>query len=218
MKKITLMPILIVLMALPLMAADFQTSARGSGMGLSFFMLADDPSGALYNPSSLGFTRGWQTQLTYDKQNKYQFLNWDENPYAAQFAAVYSSENMGGFGLNVLQRGSFTSQSSITTVNHIVASYGRELMPGWSAGTSLKYLSETSLGKRSAFDMDLGIIYRFDQGIVAALSAENILRAKLSPDYFGISEYLPRREQSAIARFPVPDDVERRHSFALDHL
>jgi hypothetical protein len=194
-KKITLIPVLIVLMALPAVASDFLTSARGSGMGLSYFILADDPSGALYNPSSLGFTRGWQTQLTYDRQNRYQFLNWEENPYAAQFAAVYSSENIGGFGLNVLQSGSFTSQSSITTVNRIVASYGRELMPGWAAGTSLKYMNETTFAKRSAFDMDLGIIYRFQPGIVAALSAENILRAKLSPDYFGITEYLPRRER-----------------------
>lgn len=205
-KKITLVSVLVVLLAFPAIAADFLTSARGGGMGFSFFMLADDPSGALYNPSSLGFTKGWQTQLTYDKQNKYQYLNWDENPYAAQFAAVYSSENMGGFGLNVLQSGSFTSQSSITTVNHVVASYGRELTRGWTTGMSLKYLNETTFGKRSAFDIDLGIIYRFRQGIVAALSAENLLRAKLSPEYYGLAEHLPRRERLGLGYLHDSDE------------
>ena len=205
-KKMTLFLVLVVMTAMPAVAADFLTSARGGGMGFSYFMLADDPSGALYNPSSLGFTRGWQTQLTYDKQNKYQFLNWDESPYNAQFAAVYSDEELGGFALNVLQSGSFTSQSSITTVNRIVGSYGKEFVTGWTAGASLKYLNETTFGKRSAFDMDLGMIYRFNQGIVAALSAENMLRAKLSPDYFGFTEYLPRRERLGLGYLRDSDD------------
>ncbi len=195
MRRLILTLVFIQLLCFSAAAADFLTGARGGGMGFSYFVLADDPSGALYNPSGLGFARGWQSQLMYNKQNDYEYSGWSEKPYDGQFAIVYYKPELGGLALNTLQSGSFSDFTGVPTINYAVLSYGREFVPGWSAGASVKYLTETMFGERSAFDFDLGITYRSRTGIIAAAVAENIVRSKLSPEYFGVAEYLPRRER-----------------------
>lgn len=199
MRKPILTLVVIQLLCFSVIAADFLTGARGGGMGFSYFVLADDPSGALYNPSGLGFARGWQYQLMYNKQNDYEYSSWPEKPYGGQLAVVYYKPELGAFALNTLQRGSFSEVTGISTVNHAVLSFGKELTPGWTVGTSIKFLNETMFGERSAVDFDLGITFRTRAGIIAAAAGENIIRSRLSPDYFGVSEYLPRRERLGLA-------------------
>jgi hypothetical protein len=185
--------VLVQLLCFSAISADFLTGARGGGMGFSYFILADDPSGALYNPSGLGFAGGWQSQLMYYNQNDYEYPNWPEHPYGGHFAIVYYKPELGAFALNTLQRGSLSKVTGIPTVNHAVLSYGREFAPGWSAGASVKYLIEAMFGERSSFDFDVALTFRMDNGLMAAAAAENIIRSRLSPDYFGVTEYLPRR-------------------------
>jgi len=193
MKKLLGIAFLLLLVAAPVSAADFLTSARGGGMGFSYFLLSDDASGALYNPSALGFTKGWQSHLMYAKLNDYEYQIVKEKPYYGQFGVVYSRPNLGTFALNSIQSGSFSKLTNIPTFNHMALSYGRQLSPSWSLGGSLKYLLETGFGERSAFDLDLGFSYRAPYGLTAAFAAENIIRSALSPDYLGMKEYLPRR-------------------------
>ncbi len=195
MRKLILTLVVIQLLCFSAVAADFLTGARGGGMGFSYFVLADDPSGVLYNPSSLGYLGGWQTQLMYNNQNDYNYKPWKENPYLGQFAVTYYRFGLGGFAFNALQSGSFSRLTGVSTINHAVFSYGRQFAPGWSAGASQKYLTETMFGERSAVDFDLGLTFRSRHGIIAAVAAENISRSRLSPDYLGIAEYLPRRER-----------------------
>lgn len=193
MRRLISILILIQLLCFSAAAADFLTGARGGGMGFSYFVLADDPSGALYNASGLGFARGWQSQFMYNQRNDYEYSAWPEEPYSGQLAIVYYKPELGGFALNTLQRGSFSDMTGVPTINYAVVSFGREFAPGWSAGGSGKYLTETMFGKRSAFDFDLGITYRSRIGVIAAATAENIIRSRLSPEYLGVAEYLPRR-------------------------
>jgi hypothetical protein len=193
MKKSLVAVLLLSMAAAPVTAADFLTGARGGGMGFSYFLLADDPSGALYNPSALGYVKGWQTQFMYEKLTDYDYNLVDEKPYYGQFGFTYYRPNMGTFALNSIQSGSFSELTNIPTFNHVAVSYGRQVAESWSFGGSLKYLAENGFGERTAFDIDLGFSFRAPNGIVTGLAVENAARSKLSPEYLGVNEYLPRR-------------------------
>ncbi|UCC80832.1 MAG: hypothetical protein JSW64_05590 [Candidatus Zixiibacteriota bacterium] len=189
-------------------SADFLTSARGGGIGFSFFVLGDDPSGALYNPASLGFINGWQSQFMYNKRNNYGYAQWDENPYYGLFGAVYNQPEWGTFALNSVQSGSLLDNTDIPTVNYFTLSFGREFWPGLAMGTSIKYMDEYGFLERSAFDFDFGVTYRTTENIILAASAENIARSKLTPVYLGIAERLPRRSRAGGAYILETDEFQ----------
>jgi hypothetical protein len=193
--------VLAMMAASPVNSADFQSGARGGGMGFSYFVLADDPAGALYNPSALAFIRGWQTQFMYEKMNSYDYKIVTEKPYFGQFGITYYSPGIGTFAFNSLQSGSFAKETAIPTVNHVAISYGREISPYWSVGGSAKYLSEMAFGERSAFDMDLSVSLRTNYDIAASLALENITRATFSPTYHNTEEHLPRRARLGAGYF-----------------
>jgi len=195
MKRTILIPVIVLLLCTTAFAFDMLTSARGGGMGISYFVLADDPSGTVYNPAGIGYVGGMQSYLMFNMANNYQYVVQDETPYNGRFAVVYPLQDIGVVAVNTQQSGSLAKVTGIPTVNQGNISYGREFAPGWSAGGSVKYMYETMFGKRSAFDIDLGLAYRAPNGIVAAAAFENITRAKFSPEYLGIQEYLPRRER-----------------------
>jgi hypothetical protein len=194
MKRLIQILVLIQVLCLPLLAADFMTGARGGGMGFSYFILADDASGPVYNPAGIGYAGGWQSHMMFDFQNDYEYA-MQEDPYVGRLAVVYPFQNVGAFAINMHQSGSMTEVTFVPTVNHATATFGREFATGWSAGTSVKYLFETSYGERSAFDFDVGMAYRSSFGLLAAVAFENMLRSSLSPDYLGFKEHLPRRER-----------------------
>jgi hypothetical protein len=195
MRKLTSIALIVLLSVTAAAAADFQRSARGGGLGFSYFLLADDPSGALYNPSAVGFTKGWQTQMMYESASNYGYGYADEKPYYGQFGAAFYRPGLGSFALNTVQSGSMADQTNISTINHAVLSYGREFSPVLAAGGSVKYLKESAFGERSAFDLDIAGTFKANNGFIAAAAIENISRAQLSPEYLGVTEYLPRRSR-----------------------
>ena len=193
MKKVIIAVLMVQFLFAAAYSADFLTGARGGGMGFSFFVLGDDPSGALYNPASLGYINGWQSQFMYNKRNNYGYVQPDENPYYGLFGAVYNQPEWGTFSLNSAQSGSMLNNTDIPTVNYFALSFGREFRPGLAMGTSVKYMDEYGFLERSAFDFDFGITYRTLENIILAASVENVVRSKLTPVYLGVAEYLPRR-------------------------
>lgn len=176
-------------------------------MGFSYFLLADDPSGALYNPSAIGYIQGWQSQMMYEKAADYGYAV-SENPYYGLLGVSYHRPNLGTFAFNSLQSGSFTEPTSIATANHAVLSFGRQLGNSWAAGASIKYFSETGYGERSAFDLDWGLTYRSPYGISIATAIENLARSELTPEYLGVREYLPRRGRLGAAYFIGGDNFQ----------
>ncbi len=199
MKRTFIIAMLLLSLSSGILAAEFGAGAKGNGMGFSYFILADDATGALYNPSSIGYIKGWQTQLVYDKQDNYAYKPANENPYLGLLGAVYNRPNLGTFAFNGIQSGSLTSNTGISTVNRGVLSFGRELSNGISVGISAKYYMETMFAERKAFDGDLGVSWRSPLGFAASATAENLLHAKLTPAYLGIEEKLPRRERIGAA-------------------
>jgi len=198
MRRLLILSLLILLSFSPSFAIDFTSSARGGGMGFTYFVLADDPSGAVYNPASIGYIRGWQSYLMADFQNDYEYTVQPEDPYNGRFAVVYPLREIGSLSINTQQSGSLAKVTGISTVNYGVVTYAREIVPGLSAGGSAKYMYETMFGQRSAMDFDIGLSYRSPIGLVSAVSLENASRAKLSPDYLGYQEHLPRRSRLGV--------------------
>lgn len=208
MKKIMVAVLLAQFLFTAAYSADFLTSARGGGIGFSYFVLGDDPSGALYNPAALGFREGWQSQFMYNKRNNYGYLSADEDPYYGLLGVAFNKPEWGSFAFNSMQSGSINDVSSIPTINHFTFSFGREFWTGLSMGTSVKYLDEYGYSERSAFDFDWGFTYRTSANIILAGSAENIAHSKLTPAYMGIAERLPRRERLGGAYIMESDNFQ----------
>ena len=82
MKKVVMFVVIFIMCTGTAFPADFLRSPRGGGMGFSYFVLADDPSGSLYNPAGLGYTKGWQTQFMYDVMTDHNgYVSTGESPY-----------------------------------------------------------------------------------------------------------------------------------------
>jgi len=201
MKKLVLTAVLIQLFCFSAISADFLTGARGAGIGLPFFVLADDPAGALYNPAGLGFIDGWQGQMMYNRANDYSFGGADGSPYNGYFGTTFHKPDLGSFGLNFSQTGAFSSEVPVQKTNYFSVSFGREFADGLSFGSSVKYMKESHYEERSAIDLDFGGLYRAKSGIMLGASIENALKSELSPVAFGIKESLPRRERIGGAYF-----------------
>ena len=106
MKKLIITALLVQFSFVSAYSADFLTSARGGGIGFSFFVLGDDPSGALYNPAALGFISGWQSQFMYNKRNNYGYAASNEDPYNGMLGIVFNKPEWGSFAFNSMQSGS----------------------------------------------------------------------------------------------------------------
>lgn len=180
---------------------DNSIGARGEGIGFSYIVFADEPYGALYNPAGPAFVNGWQAQFQYYHPTKYGLASVDESPYDGLVGFNYHYENFGNIVLNTHRFGSTSSPTSVTTSNNISLSYARMLNTNLSAGVGLKYIFESNYGKRSAFDLDIGLSYRPQTNFAMAAAGENLIRSKLSPDWLGTTEHFPRRFRFAGAYF-----------------
>jgi len=195
MRKLTLTFLVIALLAVNAAAYDFYSSARGNGLGFSYMLLGNDPAATMYNPSVLGYNRGWQAQGVYSLLNDYEYSGLDESPYYGHFGVSLYRPNAGTFSLNTLQNGSLSDNTSVTTLNTIALSYGRNFARYFAGGLSLKYFKETNFDERSAFEADLGFSYRSSRGFIAAFSGENLLQSKLKSSNSTYESQLPRRER-----------------------
>jgi len=195
MKKLILAVIILQLFCFPVFSADFFTGARSAGIGLPFFILADDPSGTLYNPAGLGFTNSKQYQLMYNKISDYYLGSTDGSFYNKYYGAAFHKPDLGTLGINFSQTGTYPDYLTFQKTSYFSASFGREFADGLSFGSLIKYMKESHHQQRSAIDIDLGGIYRDKSGLIFGASVENILRTELSPIAYGLKENLPRRER-----------------------
>lgn len=100
MRKLILTQVLFQLLCFSATRADFLAGARGAGIGFPYFVQANNPSGALYNPSDHSFAGGWQSLLTYqDLRNNDEYSSWPENTSSGQFAVAYHEPGFSAIAL-----------------------------------------------------------------------------------------------------------------------
>lgn len=197
--------VLMILLGIGLFAIDASAEnaygARGEGIGFSFGALADEPFGLLYNPAGPAFVRGWQVQAQYLMPSKTGLPGTGESPYGGLLGANYYSENFGNIAFNAHQLGSFKEQTAITTTTDVSLGYSRLFNEKIAAGMAFKYIFETNIRERSAFDLDLGFTWRPGYNVSVAAVGENLLRSKMSPDRPPITQHLSRKFRLAGAYF-----------------
>lgn len=186
---------------------DNQIGARGLGIGLSFSALADEPFGALFNPAGIAFNKGWQTQLQYARPTRYGFTIQEESPYYGLVGANYHLNNVGNLAFNFNQIGSTSNPTTITTVNVAALSFARVLAPNLAGGVTAKYTFETNYGERKAVDFDLGFSFRPNANYTVAAVAENLMKAKYTPDWNNSTLHLDRNFRLAGSYFVPLNNV-----------
>jgi len=173
--------------------SDYQVGTRGEGIGFAFSVLADEPSGALYNPSGAAFIRGWQAQVQYQNPSDYGLSMIEETPYGGLAGFNYYQEGFGNIVLNSHQFGSYSDPTSVTTLSSVNLSFARLIDEKWAAGAGFKYMMETNFGERSVFDLDLGLTWRPTAKIAFAAVGENLFKAELTPSIEGYPQHLSRK-------------------------
>ncbi|GEM_PF-2910925 len=203
-RKIIRLPIIILMMLFlfnpkPVRSQiNYGLSARGASLGPGFAAFADEPTGVFYNPAGVGFLKGYQVSAIFNRVSAFG-MPQGESPYTGVFGIYKHNNNFGTVALNLYQTGSFASNTLLRTVNNIAFTYAKRFQPNLSGGINLKYIFESNYGKRKAFDLDLGILYRVNEVINASFSTQNLLHSELTPVYGGSSEYLDRIIQTAFS-------------------
>ncbi|MCP4581539.1 MAG: hypothetical protein GY839_07950 [candidate division Zixibacteria bacterium] len=172
---------------------DYLAGTRGEGIGFAYSALADEPTGALYNPSGAAFIKGWQAQMQYQNPTDYGLSVIEESAYGGLAGFNYYHESLGNIVLNSHQFGSFSEPTSITTLSSLNLSYARLINEQWAAGAGFKYMMESNFSDRSVFDLDLGLTWRPMAKISLAAVGENLLKAELTPAIAGFSQHLSRK-------------------------
>jgi len=193
------MPVLLTMLAITLLCPavnadnDYMTGTRGEGIGFSYSALAEEPTGALYNPAGPAFIKGWQAQFQFQRPTEYGLSVLNESPYGGLMGANYYHEKLGNIVLNAHQFGSFTDPTSLTTVSSVNLSYARLINEQWAAGAGFKYMFESNFGDRSVYDLDMGLTWRPTMQASLALVGENLLKSELTPEITGFPQHLSRK-------------------------
>lgn len=172
---------------------NYFVSTRGEGIGFAFSTLADEPFGALYNPSAPAFARGFQFQAGFQRPAAYGLSALDESPYGGIAGVNYYAEKLGSFALNTHQFGSFSDPTDLTSLTSFNLSYARLLDEKWAVGAGVKYMFESNFDERSVFDLDLGVTWRPIVNVSLAAVGRNLLKAELTPETAGFPEHLTRK-------------------------
>jgi len=193
------MPALMAMLAIILLCAavnadnDYMTGTRGEGIGFSYSALAEEPTGAFYNPAGPAFIKGWQAQFQFQRPTEYGLSVLNESPYGGLMGANYYHEKLGNIVLNAHQFGSFTDPSSMTTVSSVNLSYARLINEQWAAGAGFKYMFESNFSDRSVYDFDMGLTWRPIMKVSLAVVGENLLKGELTPEIAGFPQHLSRK-------------------------
>ncbi|MFH1783635.1 MAG: PorV/PorQ family protein [bacterium] len=155
------------------------SGARAVGMGGAFVALSDDASAIFWNPGGLG--------ALYAKEFSAMHIEWLEGIKYDNLTYVHPIDGFGTLGLDVryLQVGTmkktvvngagYDETGSFTASDIMVGvAYGKEVLPYFNVGASLKYIKQTIDTKNAnAFAADVGLLYDLLHGDVG-LSIQNI--------------------------------------------
>jgi len=208
-KMPALLTMLAIILLCPVVVADndYMTGSRGEGIGFSYSALAEEPTGAFYNPAGPAFIKGWQAQFQFQRPTEYGLSVINESPYGGLVGANYYHEKLGNIVLNAHQFGSFTDPTSLTTVSSVNLSYARLINEQWAAGAGFKYMFETNFGDRSVYDFDMGLTWRPITKVSLAVVGENLLKSELTPEIVGYPQHLARKFRLAGAYHTPMENV-----------
>jgi hypothetical protein len=160
-----------------------QTGPRAIAMGESFAGLADDVNAIQYNASGLSYVK--------DKEFTLMHAVWFQDMFYDHLAVAWPMEGIGTIGASVLylNGGSFDkyvidpvtgnpTAAGTFSANSMVGglTYAREIIPTFSAGLNLKFISESiDSSSTSTFAADLSAMWHAPiKGLTAGLNIQNL--------------------------------------------
>ena len=163
------------------LAIDY--GARATGMGSAFVAIADDATGAYWNPAGLGFTTGIRFNSTYSPWLDYVNLH--------NLSVVLAKEKWGAIGISgTLYK---LDDMEVTTINQpygtgeyfdaasraLGITYANKIMEYISLGSTFKYVTEEIYRTRAEG-------YAFDFGFMGKIPILN-LRLGISYSNYGMN-------------------------------
>lgn len=172
---------------------DSGWSARSIGMGAAFTAVPGDPSGAAYNPATIGQTKGVQYSSNYLRQLHIPAGEIDQDQMNATLIIPIRQETFnGGIGVTWI----YTDQEKLSIDRAVGASYGTRSFMEFDRATlniggGLKVLSRNVRGGGGTAkpDLDFGLLLRFGERYSAGLSLLNLNGPRL--DAGSVSDRVP---------------------------
>lgn len=151
-------------------AFDFSgLGVRAAGMGEAYVALANDASGAYYNPAGL-------TQLD---SHEISFMHTDLfslNLISEEFLSIATNSDVRG--ASALSRASHDSKNPSWQETAYLLSYARQVNPLFSIGANVKYLkvdSDIEEGKAKGYGADIGLLLKPTADISAGVTMRDLI-------------------------------------------
>ena len=136
-------------------------NARGVALGGAYTALASDANALHYNPAGLGRAGGGQATFMHNQY--FQDISQEYFAYASPWGwgAMLNYLDFGGAQRTTISNPSGTGLGEANLTSLAAGfGYGREILPGFSAGTGLKYIRESIAGETgTGYALDLGLLY-----------------------------------------------------------
>lgn len=155
---------------------EMGVGARALGMGGAYTAVADDPSAVHWNPAGLANIGKAEISLSYDKwfmDTSNQQILFAVPLGGGTIAGEVAYMNLGTFdGLDLSGNPTNTQVNPYNIAGS--AGYGTGIMPGLSAGISIKVISQSTGSKSTmGFAGDIGALYK-NENFSAGFTLQNI--------------------------------------------
>lgn len=147
---------------------------RALAMGSAFTAVADDNSGAYWNPAGISFIKQNEVGLVYSKMSldrSYNYASVILPKWKLGFSVIMSGiKDIPGYDIYDYPTGNFTESNTV-----LLMSYARKLADDLSIGTNLKILqSKIKDASGIGYGLDLGTMFIITEQLKAALVLQDI--------------------------------------------
>lgn len=147
---------------------------RALAMGSAFISIADDNSGAYWNPAGIPFTKQNEVGLVYSKMSldrNYNFASVTLPSWRLGLSAIMSGvDDIPGYDIRDYSTGNFKESNTV-----IFLSYAPKIAEDISVGLNLKLLqSKIDDASGTGYGFDLGTMFVITERLKAALVLQDI--------------------------------------------
>ncbi len=147
---------------------------RALGMGSAFIAVADDNSGAYWNPAGIPFIKQNQVGLVYSKMSldrNYNYASVILPTWKLGVSAIMSGvKDIAGYDINDYATGNFNESNTV-----LLVSYAPKLAEDISLGLNLKVLqSKIKDTSGTGYGLDIGTMFILTERLKAAMVLQDI--------------------------------------------
>lgn len=151
---------------------------RASALGGAFIAVADDPYAVYWNPAGLSQLRSFEFSSTYSSwlaNTNYTNIGVVLPVARSTIGVLVNTVNIGPMEEATLANPSGSGKIFSPTKSSVAVAFSQRILPGFSLGGSVKYLSEDIFNNvTKGYGIDLGAMWRWRE-FIFGFNARNIL-------------------------------------------